>query len=569
MSTARSVPAWVAVLWAAGLASAADEPLSRSEITKRAKGATALLQTQPGSATAFCVHASGLFVTNQHAVRAQGSGAPTVKLVLDAGLRTQKVLNGEVVRVDKELDLALLRVAGQPALAALTLGSDEDLDELAELIAFGFPFGTALAKPGQFPTISVNLGSVTSLRRDEKGDLHRIQLDAELNPGNSGGPVLDRSGKVVGVTVGGIPGAGINMAIPVSHLKRFLARPEILFTPPVVGRARAEEPIEFRAEVVSVLPMSAPYDMELLLGPAGKGQKVPMASSGGAYLAKAVAFPRRDGPIDVRLTVTYDGGLVRGATADRDVRLGGESLKLSQARRIRLGEGASSVLWDARTVPGALDGLDALPLRVGPQTLNVRLAGATGINIDAPEPSGVVSCALVARQGGKEVGRVSAPIYLEGAEQETLDAIRDGRFRMPLRSQSPVTYLRAVSVTGDYIGQGKNYSYGESEMTARRDFRGVNVAAGGFNFQFGGPANHFLEAREYLDAKRHPFSGEAPGMEISGNGRASNVLEGKFVVWELAVKGNEVVRLAIDFSQRSEGKMPPFYGKLRINSNFH
>jgi hypothetical protein len=294
-----------------------------------------------------------------------------------------------------------------------------------------------------------------------------------------------------------------------------------------------------------------------------------MTRSGDAYVGKGVAFPRRDGPIDVRLTVTYDGGLVRGTTADRDLKLGAESVKLSQVRRVRLGERPESLLWEGRSVAGAVAGLDVLPLRVGPQSLDVRLAGATGINVDAPEPAGVVSCAVVARQGNQEVGRLAAPVYLEGAEQEILDAIRDGHFRMPTKSQGPVTSLRAISVAGDYIGQGKTYSYGGSEMTSRRDFRGFAISAGGFNFQFGGPGNHFLEAREYLDAKRHPFSNESPGMEISGNGRGCNTLEGKFVVWEFATKGNDVVRLAIDFSQRCEGKMPPFYGKIRINSNFH
>src|SRR5262249_61260427 len=140
----------------------------------------------------------------------------------------QKVLKAKVVRQDQNLDLALLRVEGETDLPALALGSDEDLTELEEVVACGFPFGTALAlAKGEYPAISISVGSVTALRRGKDKALSRIQLDAALNPGNSGGPVLDRQGKVVGVVVSGVRWAGVNMAIPVSHLQRFLARPEI------------------------------------------------------------------------------------------------------------------------------------------------------------------------------------------------------------------------------------------------------------------------------------------------------------------------------------------------------
>ena len=126
-----------------------------------------------------------------------------------------------------------------------------------------------------------------------------------------------------------------------------------------------------------------------------------------------------------------------------------------------------------------------------------------------------------------------------------------------------------ISSQGDYIGQGKTYRFGGTDMVAHRNNRGVQVSAGGYNFQFGGPGGTFLTAREYHDAKRLPFSGESPGIEIMGNGRGCNTIAGQFVVWELATKGNEVIRMAIDFTHRRDGKGPPFYGKVRINSNYY
>jgi hypothetical protein len=64
---------------------------------------------------------------------------------------------------------------------------------------------------------------------------------------------------------------------------------------------------------------------------------------------------------------------------------------------------------------------------------------------------------------------------------------------------------------------------------------------------WGAPAKQFLTVGEYPGAKRHAFSGDSPGLEFGGKGRGSNTLTGAFVVWELAVKDNKVVKLAIDF----------------------
>ena len=131
-----------------------------------------------------------------------------------------------MIRADKDLDLALLRADGVKDLPALSLGSVDRITETMEVVALGFPFGKLLdAQPNEYPAVSVNIGSVTSLRMKD-GALHRIQVDAALNPGNSGGPVLGPDGKVVGVVVAGVRGSGVNFVIPVSHLTTFLARPE-------------------------------------------------------------------------------------------------------------------------------------------------------------------------------------------------------------------------------------------------------------------------------------------------------------------------------------------------------
>jgi S1-C subfamily serine protease len=251
-------------------ARATDDQLTRTELARLGKAATALVETkagpdappivQPGYGSAFCIHPSGLFLTNEHVVHPRGpfignqqSVPAEVTLILNPGEKTEKSYTGRVVRTDKQLDLALVRAEGAKNLPTLSLGSDEKLEELMEVVALGFPFGTALSSDGfppgrrpagsprEYPSVSVNAGSITALRLKD-GALDRIQLDATINPGNSGGPVLDKSGKVVGVVVSGVVAerlgrTGISYAVPASHLNRFLARPDIEFTAPIVNRS--------------------------------------------------------------------------------------------------------------------------------------------------------------------------------------------------------------------------------------------------------------------------------------------------------------------------------------------
>src|SRR5947208_1604732 len=84
-------------------------------------------------------------------------------------------------------------------LAALVPG--EELKETQTVYVFGFPFGESLGK-----NITVSTTSVSSLRKNEFDRVSKIQVNGGMNPGNSGGPVIDATGRVVGVAVSGILG---------------------------------------------------------------------------------------------------------------------------------------------------------------------------------------------------------------------------------------------------------------------------------------------------------------------------------------------------------------------------
>jgi S1-C subfamily serine protease len=200
-------------------------------------------------------------VTSSHAIQGAGGSA---KLVLNAGTPEQRILTSKLLWRNRASDLALLRAENAEALAALPLGPAAGLIELMDVVVLGFSFGqvpavAAGAGADQYPAISMNRGAISSLQR-RNGQLERIHLNAAVNPGNSGGPLLDSKGRVAGVVLGRVEGpigAGIDLAIPGNVLDRFLARPTIDLSVPNADSVNAQESIEFEAHVASLVPWSA------------------------------------------------------------------------------------------------------------------------------------------------------------------------------------------------------------------------------------------------------------------------------------------------------------------------
>ena len=204
----------------------ADIPV---EVVQRAKLATALveveMQEDTGEGSAFCIDTSGLFVTNAHVVEDLRPGGKLM-LVLHSGEPDQKkafrFVSSPWIRM--MTTWRSFRAAPRPPT-----NQPEPGQQRRGRVWWKrrFPsrhsailFGTDLAlKDGDFPNITVSTGHITSLRK-ANGKLSLIQLDATLNPGNSGGPILNDKGDVIGIVMEGIPGSGIrNLAIPVNFLK--------------------------------------------------------------------------------------------------------------------------------------------------------------------------------------------------------------------------------------------------------------------------------------------------------------------------------------------------------------
>ncbi|MBA4192705.1 MAG: hypothetical protein C0467_32465 [Planctomycetaceae bacterium] len=407
----------VGVLTFANPTAAHGEKLTKVEIGKRGKAATAFVDVpKGGTGTAFCIHPSGLFITNEHVVRA--GAKEEITLVLNPSVQGERVLKARVVRMDKELDLALLRVDGAKELPSLPLGSIKDVAELSDVVACGFPLGFALSGDKKnYPAISVNAGSVTALRYKGR-ELEHIQIDVSLTFGNSGGPVLDETGKIIGVVVGGLGGVGkgINKAIPVSHLEGFLNKPDVAFTPPELTRETLAKPIEFKANVVSFVPGAPEVTLKLMLQAGDdEAREFPMKKQADVWVATAAPVAKTAAS-RVEISARIGTGVVSGTVEDAVFKVGGKPVRLSGVKRIELKTKPGVLLADGRTtVEGEITGLGTVELDVGGQKLKVDLLKATQVTVAAAPEIVSVLATVVAIAEGKEVARTESRMVVREA----------------------------------------------------------------------------------------------------------------------------------------------------------
>ncbi len=184
--------------------------LSVADITENALPSVVQIITGSGSGTGFIINESGLVVTNKHVV--EGTNQVTLRLV--AG----KEYRGSVTHRDPHLDLAYIEIDATRSFTPIAIGDSDKIRVGEEIIAIGFPLGRSL---GLEPTVSV--GIISAKRQD------RLQTDASLNPGNSGGPLLNMYGEVAGVVVSRVETddsgrsiVGIGFAIPINAVKAAL-----------------------------------------------------------------------------------------------------------------------------------------------------------------------------------------------------------------------------------------------------------------------------------------------------------------------------------------------------------
>lgn len=194
--------------------------LSDAEIVTRADKATVLICTTDVSAcgSGFIFESNGFILTNAHVVE----GVQTIIVRLGSGTK----YTGSVVGRNEIVDLAVIKVIGQFSKLSLGNSNSSALPLTSDVIAFGYPLTFDYALLGSNIALSVEEGDITA-RRTVDG-IEYLQTNARIHGGNSGGPLINKRGEVVGINTWGlvIPGTdigtGIGFAVPSNKAKEVI-----------------------------------------------------------------------------------------------------------------------------------------------------------------------------------------------------------------------------------------------------------------------------------------------------------------------------------------------------------
>ena len=169
------------------------------------------MDTEPmrGLGTGFVISEDGLLVTNNHVIE----GASEISVTFEDG----RTFTADVVGTDRLTDVALLRIDSDETFSALEFGDSDAMRRGDDVMAIGNPFGLGG---------TVTTGIVSALARDINAGPYDnfIQTDAAINRGNSGGPLFNDDGEVIGMNTaifsrsGG--SNGIGFAVPSNMIER-------------------------------------------------------------------------------------------------------------------------------------------------------------------------------------------------------------------------------------------------------------------------------------------------------------------------------------------------------------
>jgi len=162
----------------------------------------------------FLIESNGLIITNAHVVENQRH----VKVRLQDG----REFKGQVVSVDETRDIAAIKINGRD-LPSIELGNTKDLQVGEWVIAIGSPLALKNTVTAGIVSNICRAGKELGIRDRTKENMEYIQTDATINVGNSGGPLVNLDGHVIGVNTM-MASAGIAFAIPIEYVQDFLQR---------------------------------------------------------------------------------------------------------------------------------------------------------------------------------------------------------------------------------------------------------------------------------------------------------------------------------------------------------
>jgi serine protease Do len=191
--------------------------LTVKEAVDRFGEGVVLIKNPSALGSGFIIREDGHIVTNAHVVQGETQLTVTVYRKVDGAFEKKVYEKVKILAVNPFVDLALLQIdpaeLGDTKLTKVFLGNADDVKVGNSVFAVGAPQGLER---------TVSEGIVSTTNRENKGMVY-IQTTAQVNPGNSGGPLFDRKGQVVGVVAWKLLfSEGLNFAIPINYVQHFL-----------------------------------------------------------------------------------------------------------------------------------------------------------------------------------------------------------------------------------------------------------------------------------------------------------------------------------------------------------
>jgi putative serine protease PepD len=202
----------------------------RIAVAERLERSTVVVEAGGSRGSGFVTGPERHVITNAHLARHARCGR------LEVRFASGPERPARIVHLDRRRDLAVLDVRGEVPAPPLPLGDSDAVQVGQTVLAFGSPFGLD----------GTLTQGIVSARRDHGGIEDLIQTDAPVNPGNSGGPLVDAKGRLVGVNTAIVPSGsgnhGIAFAVPSSAVRHVLAETREQGDRPQRDRARNRQP---------------------------------------------------------------------------------------------------------------------------------------------------------------------------------------------------------------------------------------------------------------------------------------------------------------------------------------
>ena len=164
--------------------------------------------------------------TRQHVLKVReyiAGHESRVYVTIGSGTGKEQALQAEIIAEDPAHGLAVLRVRGVAAkIQPIDFEHPPEVLETMSVFALGFPFGVSLSKDDKNPAVTITKASVSSIRENDQGQKVLIQIDGQLDHGNSGGPIVDSKGGLIAIALLSIEDSGISFGVPAEQVSRTL-----------------------------------------------------------------------------------------------------------------------------------------------------------------------------------------------------------------------------------------------------------------------------------------------------------------------------------------------------------